>query len=152
MEGRKQRTFIMVKPDGVQRRLVGEVIKRFEAKGFKLTALKLLNAPESLLRNHYAEHDGKPFFPKLLAYVGSGPVAAMVWEGTGVIAAARKLVGATKPLESEPGTIRGDFAIDVGRNIIHGSDGPEAAEREIALWFNEGVVEWNDHSTEWLYE
>jgi nucleoside-diphosphate kinase len=153
MEGRRQRTFIMVKPDGVQRRLVGEVIKRFETKGFKLVALKQLHASEQLLRNHYAEHDGKPFFPKLLSYIGSGPVVAMVWEGANVVDVSRKLVGATRPSESAPGTIRGDFAIEVGRNIIHGSDSVESAQREIALWFRpEEVVEWNDHSNEWIYE
>lgn len=153
MEGRKQRTFIMVKPDGVQRRLVGEIIRRFEVKGFKLVALKQLHASEELLKNHYAEHDGRPFFPKLLAYVGSGPVVAMVWEGANVIDMARKLVGATRPSESAPGSIRGDFAVEVGRNIIHGSDGIEAAQREIALWFTPGeVLEWHDHSSDWLYE
>jgi nucleoside-diphosphate kinase len=153
MEGRRQRSFIMVKPDGVQRRLVGEVIRRFEVKGFKLVALKQLHASEQLLRSHYAEHDGKPFFPKLLNYVGSGPVVAMVWEGSNVVEVGRKLVGATKPSESAPGTIRGDFAIDVGRNIIHGSDSAESAAREIALWFTaEEVLDWNDHSTEWIYE
>lgn len=143
----------MVKPDGVQRRLVGEVIRRFETKGFKLVALKQLHASEQLLRNHYAEHDGKPFFPKLLGYVGSGPVVAMVWEGANVIDIGRKLVGATKPSESAPGTIRGDYAIDVGRNIIHGSDSVDSATREIGLWFTpEEVLDWNDHSTEWIYE
>ena len=143
----------MVKPDGVQRRLVGEVIRRFEVKGYKLVALKQLHASEQLLRNHYAEHDGRPFFPKLLAYVGSGPVVAMVWEGANVVAVARKLIGATKPSESEPGTIRGDFAIEVGRNIIHGSDGVEAAQREISLWFTpEEVLDWNDHGNDWIYE
>ncbi|OMJ84631.1 hypothetical protein SteCoe_14224 [Stentor coeruleus] len=153
MDVRRQRTFIMVKPDGVQRRLVGEVIKRFETKGFKLVALKQLHASDQLLRNHYAEHDGKPFFPKLLAYIGSGPVVAMVWEGANVVDVSRKLVGATRPSESAPGTIRGDFAIEVGRNIIHGSDSVESAQREIALWFRpEEVVEWNDHSNEWIYE
>jgi nucleoside-diphosphate kinase len=153
MEGRKQRTFIMVKPDGVQRKLVGEVIRRFEAKGFKLVALKQVHASEHLLRQHYAEHDGKPFFPKLLAYIGSGPVVPMVWEGTNVVEVSRKLVGATRPSESAPGTIRGDLAIEVGRNIIHGSDGVEAAQREISLWFTpEEVIDWNDHSSEWINE
>ena len=153
MEGRKQRTFIMVKPDGVQRRLVGEIIRRFEVKGFKLVALKQLHASENLLRNHYAEHDGRPFFAKLVDYVGSGPVVAMVWEGANVIDVSRKLIGATRPSESAPGTIRGDFAVEVGRNIIHGSDGVEAAQREIALWFTpEETIEWNDHSNDWIYE
>ena len=143
----------MVKPDGVQRRLVGEVISRFEAKGFKLVALKQLHASEQLLRHHYAEHEGKPFFPKLLAYIGSGPVVATVWEGTNVVDVARKLVGATRPSESATGTIRGDFALEVGRNIIHGSDSVEAAQREIGLWFTpEEVLEWKDHSDDWIYE
>lgn len=143
----------MVKPDGVQRRLVGEVIRRFETKGYKLVALKQLHASEELLRNHYAEHDGKPFFPKLLSYIGSGPVVAMVWEGANVVDVSRKLVGATRPSESAPGTIRGDFAVEVGRNIIHGSDSVESAQREIGLWFRpEELVDWNDHSNDWIYE
>lgn len=153
MEGRQQRTFLMVKPDGVQRRLVGEIIRRFEVRGFKLVALKQLLASDQLLRNHYAEHDGRPFFPKLLTYVGSGPVVAMVWEGANVVEVARKMIGATKPSDSAPGTIRGDLAVEVGRNIIHGSDGCEAAQREIALWFTpEEITQWNDHSNDWIYE
>ena len=143
----------MVKPDGVQRKLVGEVIKRFEHRGLKLCGLKMLVPPADLLRNHYAEHDGKPFFPKLVNYVGSGPVAAMCWEGGNAVDVGRKLVGTTRPVESAPGTIRGDFALDVGRNLIHGSDSTASADRELGLWFNrEELVTWEDHSAAWIYE
>ncbi|KJE89140.1 nucleoside diphosphate kinase [Capsaspora owczarzaki ATCC 30864] len=130
-----ERTFIAVKPDGVQRGLVGEIIARFEKKGFRLVALKLVTASEELLKQHYADLAGKGFFNGLIAYMASGPVAAMVWEGKGVVKTGRKMLGATNPLDSEPGTIRGDYAIDVGRNICHGSDSVESATKEIALWF-----------------
>ena len=143
----------MIKPDGVQRKLVGEVIRRFENRGLKLCGLKMQLASPELLHQHYAEHEGRPFFQKLLDYVGSGPVAAMVWEGGNAIEIGRKLVGATKPLESAPGTIRGDFCLDVGKNLIHGSDSAESAAREIGLWFTaEEIVAWEDHTTSWIYE
>lgn len=125
----------MVKPDGVQRGLATEVMKRFEQKGYKLVALKMKLASKALLEEHYKDLSKLPFFPKLIAYMGSGPVICMVWEGTDVVKQGRKMLGATKPLESEPGTIRGDFAIDVGKNICHGSDSVESAKREIELWF-----------------
>lgn len=148
-----ERTFIMVKPDGVQRKLVGEVIGRFERRGFKLVGLKQLRAPDELLRQHYAEHEGRPFFAGLLEYIKSGPVVAMVWEGRRAIEIGRSIVGPTRPHEAPPGTIRGDFALDVGRNIIHGSDGLESANREIGLWFRpDELVEWDDHSSAWVYE
>ena len=119
----RERTFIAIKPDGVQRGLIGEILGRFERKGFKLIALKLLRPSQKLAENHYGIHKERPFFAGLVEFITSGPVVAMVWEGEGVIASARKLIGATKPLEAEPGTIRGDFAINIGRNVIHGSDG-----------------------------
>ncbi|KAG2379188.1 hypothetical protein C9374_007327 [Naegleria lovaniensis] len=148
-----ERTFIALKPDAVQRGLVGTIIARFEQKGFKLVALKLITPSADLAKKHYAEHDGKPFFNGLVEFLTSGPVAAMVWEGKGVVAAARKMIGATKPLESAPGTIRGDFAIDVGRNIIHGSDAVETAQREIALWFQDSELnEWTPTPNKWIYE
>ena len=119
----KERTFIAIKPDGVQRGYVAEIIGRFEKKGFKLVGLKQLIPSKELAQNHYGVHRERPFFGDLVDFISSGPVVAMVWEGEGVILSSRKLIGATKPLEAEPGTIRGDLAIDIGRNIIHGSDG-----------------------------
>lgn len=148
-----ERTFIAIKPDGVQRSLVGAIIQRFETRGFQLVGLKLMQVSQDLAETHYQEHKERPFFKGLVEFITSGPVIAMVWEGKGVVAAARKLIGKTNPLDSEPGTIRGDFAIDIGRNIIHGSDAPETAEREIALWFkSEDLVNWSPNSHPWLYE
>ena len=128
-----ERTYIMIKPDGVQRGLVGTIIGRFEQKGYKLQALKLFQASEDLLKTHYGDLVSKPFFPKLLEYMLSGPVTCMVWEGKEAVKTGRQMLGATNPLESLPGTIRGDFSIEVGRNICHGSDSVENAEKEIAL-------------------
>nr|B8HUM7.1 RecName: Full=Nucleoside diphosphate kinase; Short=NDK; Short=NDP kinase; AltName: Full=Nucleoside-2-P kinase [Cyanothece sp. PCC 7425] len=148
-----ERTFLAVKPDGVQRALVGEIIRRFEAKGFKLVGLKLMNVSKDLAEQHYGEHKEKPFFPGLVQFITSGPVVAMVWEGKGVVASARKIIGATNPLNSEPGTIRGDYGVDIGRNIIHGSDAVETAQREIALWFQPAeLVSWEPTLTSWIYE
>jgi nucleoside-diphosphate kinase len=148
-----ERTFLAIKPDGVQRGLVGEIIRRFETKGFTLVGLKFLQPTKELAESHYAVHKERPFFPGLVEFITSGPIVAMVWEGDGVIASARKMIGATKPLESEPGTIRGDFGINVGRNIIHGSDAPETAQNEIALWFkSEELVTWQPQMTPWLRE
>ncbi|MGK7943334.1 MAG: nucleoside-diphosphate kinase [Microcystaceae cyanobacterium] len=147
-----ERTFIMVKPDGVQRGLVGEVISRFERKGFTLVGLKMLQVPKSLAEEHYAVHKERPFFGGLVEFICSSPVVAMVWEGDGVIASARKLIGATNPLESEPGTIRGDYGVEVGRNLIHGSDAPETAQAEIKLWFSEDLTSWEPVLTPWLHE
>ena len=153
MAGRTERTFLSVKPDGVQRGLVGEVIKRFEQRGYKLVAMKMVAADEKLLTEHYKEHEGKGFFKGLLGYMSSGPVVAMVFEGTNVIKAARMMLGATKPLESLPGTLRGDFCIDVGRNLVHGSDSLESAAREIGLWFAENeICKWTPAETQWVYE
>ena len=148
-----ERTFIAVKPDGVQRGLVGEIIRRFETKGFTLVGLKLLQVSPELAAQHYDVHKERPFFPGLVEFITSGPVVAMVWEGDGVIASARKLIGATNPLSSEPGTIRGDYGVSIGRNLIHGSDAPETAQREIGLWFKDGeLVNWQPTVTPWLYE
>lgn len=148
-----ERTFLAIKPDGVQRGLVGTIIQRLENKGYSLVGLKLMRVTRELAETHYGEHKEKPFFPGLVNFITSGPVVAMVWEGRGVIAASRKIIGATNPLNSEPGTLRGDFGIDVGRNIIHGSDGPETAEREIALWFQtQELVVWEPRLTPWIYE
>ncbi|KAK9749161.1 hypothetical protein RND81_02G106200 [Saponaria officinalis] len=147
-----EQTFIMIKPDGVQRGLVGEIISRFEKKGFSLKGLKLLSVDRPFAEKHYADLSAKPFFNGLVDYIISGPVVAMVWEGKGVVATGRKIIGATNPLASEPGTIRGDFAIDIGRNVIHGSDAVESAKKEIALWFPEGIVSWQSSLKPWIYE
>ena len=148
-----ERTFIAIKPDGVQRGLVGEIIGRFERKGFKLVGLKQLVPSRALAEQHYGVHKDRPFFAGLVEFITSGPVVGMVWEGDGVIASARKLIGATKPLESEPGTIRGDLAINIGRNVIHGSDASETAEFEIALWFaSSELSEWQPSDQSWRVE
>ena len=130
-----QRTFIMVKPDGVRRRLVGEVVGRIEAKGYEIREMKLFTIDESLAQKHYAEHTDKPFFGELVSFITSGPVVAMVVEGPDVVAGMRALMGATNPLEATPGSIRGDLATIIGENIVHGSDSPESAEREVNLFF-----------------
>jgi nucleoside-diphosphate kinase len=148
-----ERTFLAVKPDGVQRGLVGEIISRFEAKGFTLVGLKLMQVSKELAQQHYGEHKEKPFFPGLVDFITSGPVVAMVWEGKGVVASARKIIGATNPLTSEPGTIRGDYGVDIGRNIIHGSDAVETAQREISLWFQSSeLAAWEPTLSTWIYE
>lgn len=149
----QERTYIMIKPDGVQRGLVGEIIKRFEQRGYKLQALKLYQASEELLNQHYADLAERPFFPGLRAYMCSGPVTCMVWEGKNAVKMGRQMLGATNPQESMPGTIRGDFSIEVGRNICHGSDSVENAEKEIALWFDDDeICSWASHSDEWIHE
>ncbi|XP_019873404.1 nucleoside diphosphate kinase [Aethina tumida] len=148
-----ERTFIMVKPDGVQRGLVGKIIKRFEQKGFKLVALKFQWASEELLKKHYADLADRPFFPSLVSYMNSGPVVPMVWEGLNVVKTGRVLLGETNPANSAPGTIRGDLCVQVGRNIIHGSDSVESANKEIALWFGEKeVVSWTPAWDKWVNE
>ncbi|KAK9802055.1 hypothetical protein WJX73_008136 [Symbiochloris irregularis] len=147
-----EQTYIMIKPDGVQRGLIGEVIKRFEAKGYYLRALKLQNVEQAHAEEHYIDLKSKPFYGGLVKYICSAPVVAMVWEGKSVVSTGRKIIGATNPLASEPGTIRGDFCIDVGRNIIHGSDSVESAKREIGLWFPEGLAEYKPHIFPWVYE
>ncbi|KAK9049462.1 hypothetical protein SSX86_030967 [Deinandra increscens subsp. villosa] len=148
-----EESYIMIKPDGVQRGLVGEIIYRFEKKGFKLKGLKLFQCPKDLAEEHYKDLSSKPFFPKLISYITSGPVVCMAWEGVGVVASARKLIGATNPLQAEPGTIRGDLAVQTGRNVVHGSDSPENGKREIALWFkDEELTEWTPVQTPWVIE
>ncbi|XGV97052.1 MAG: nucleoside-diphosphate kinase [Leptolyngbya sp. BL-A-14] len=148
-----ERTFLAIKPDGVQRKLVGEIIRRFETKGFTLVGLKLMNVSRELAETHYGVHRERPFFAGLVDFITSGPVVAMVWEGEGVIASARKIIGATNPLNSEPGTIRGDFGVNVGRNLIHGSDAPETAQQEIGLWFkDEELVNWQPTLMPWIHE
>ncbi|KAJ3036270.1 nucleoside diphosphate kinase [Rhizophlyctis rosea] len=148
----RERTYIMVKPDGVERGLVGEIIKRFEAKGYKLQGLQALQPSKQLLEQHYGDLKDKPFFPKLINYMLSGPVVGMVWEGKDVVRVGRVMLGATNPLASAPGTIRGDFAIDVGKNICHGSDSVESAEKEIALWFPNGTLQYERSVDKLIYE
>jgi len=148
-----ERTFLMIKPDGVQRQLVGEVIRRFETKGFTLVGLKMMKVSRELAEKHYDVHKERPFFTGLVEFIISAPVVAMVWQGEGVVAAARKIIGATDPLNAEPGTIRGDLGVSIGRNLIHGSDAIETAQREISLWFNESEsIAWNPALKSWLYE
>ncbi|MDQ0155221.1 nucleoside-diphosphate kinase [Robertmurraya andreesenii] len=147
-----EKTFLMVKPDGVQRNLIGEIVSRFEKKGFQLVGAKLMSIPQELAEKHYGEHKERPFFGELVEFITSGPVFAMVWEGENVIATARTMMGATNPKDSLPGTIRGDFAATVGKNIIHGSDSPESAEREIGLFFKEEeLVSYSKLIAEWIY-
>jgi nucleoside-diphosphate kinase len=131
------RTLILVKPDAFARSLTGEIIARFERKGLKIAALKLMTVTEDLARRHYAEHEGKPFFGELVEFITSGQLVAMVLEGRDAVMAARQVIGATNPLEATTGSIRGDFAIEVGKNLVHGSDAPESAAREASLFFPE---------------
>jgi nucleoside-diphosphate kinase len=131
----RQRTLILVKPDGVRRRLVGEVVRRIEAKGYDIREMKLFTIDDTLAQKHYAEHVDKPFFQDLVSFITSGPVVAMVVEGSDAVAGMRQIMGATNPLEAAPGSIRGDFATEIGENIVHGSDSPESAAREVALFF-----------------
>lgn len=148
-----ERTLIAIKPDGVQRALVGEILQRFERRGYKLAGLKLIHVSEELAHNHYIEHRERPFFKDLVAFITSSPVVAMVLEGKGVVATARTMMGTTNPLNSPLGTIRGDYGIDIGRNIIHGSDSLESAEREIALWFKpDELLDWKPTLGAWVYE
>jgi nucleoside-diphosphate kinase len=130
-----ERTLVLVKPDGVQRLLVGRIVGRFEDRGLKIVGLKLVRVDRSLAERHYAVHRGKPFFEGLLAFITSGPLVAMVLEGPQAIAVVRSMVGATRPAEAAPGTIRGDLALETAQNLIHASDGPETATAEVALWF-----------------
>ncbi|GAB6875660.1 nucleoside-diphosphate kinase [Thermaerobacter litoralis] len=148
-----ERTFVMVKPDGVQRGLVGEVIARLERKGLKLVGLKMVRVSEDLARRHYAAHEGKPFFPGLIRFITSAPVVAMVWEGREAVAVVRNLLGPTDGAKAAPGTIRGDLANDIGFNLVHGSDSVESAQQEIALWFRQDeLLDWENHREAWLYD
>ncbi len=148
-----ERTFVMVKPDGVMRQLTGEIIAGLERKGFKLVAMKMLKMDTALAEGHYAEHMGKAFFPGLVEFITSGPVVAMVWEGPNVVKGVRDLMGATNPAEALPGTIRGNLAVTISRNVIHGSDSVESAEREIALYFKpEEILVYDRPADAWLME
>lgn len=147
-----ERTFVMIKPDGVQRGLIGEIISRLERRGLKLVAMKMVKVDEGLARRHYAVHEGKPFFEGLVRYITSAPVVAMVVEGTNAVAAVRQTVGATKPFEAAPGTIRADFALEIGRNLVHASDAPETAAAEIGLWFGDELIDWQRSVDSWIFE
>ncbi|RKQ37661.1 nucleoside-diphosphate kinase [Oceanobacillus halophilus] len=147
-----EKTFLMVKPDGVQRNLVGKIVSRFESKGYKLAGAKLMTISKETAEQHYGEHKEKPFFGELVDFITSGPVFAMVWEGENVINTARNLMGKTNPSEAAPGTIRGDYGLTVGKNVIHGSDSTESAEREINLFFNkEDLISYEKQDSEWIY-
>jgi len=148
-----ERSFIMIKPDGLQRGLTGEIMKRLEQKGFTLVAMKMMEVSRELAEKHYEVHRDKSFFNNLVEFITSAPVIAMVWEGEGVVTAARKLIGATDPLNADPGTIRGDYGISIGRNLIHASDAVETAQREIALWFEQSeLISWETALQNWIYE
>lgn len=147
-----ERTFIILKPDAVQRGLVGEIIARFERRGLKLVAMKLIAVSDELAQQHYAVHKERPFFNSLISYITSSPVVALVLEGTDAISVVRKTVGATKPADAEPGTIRADFGLEIGRNLVHASDGSETAKSEIALWFGDDLVEWPRNTDAWIFE
>lgn len=147
-----EKTFLMVKPDGVHRNLVGNIVSRFENKGYKLVAAKLMNITKEVAEEHYGEHKDKPFFSELVDFITSSPAFAMVWEGENVIATARKMMGETNPQDAAPGTIRGDFGVTVGKNIIHGSDSAESADREINLFFNEtDLLTYSKQDSTWVY-
>lgn len=149
-----ERTFLAIKPDAVQRGLISQVIGRIERKGFKLVGMKFMRVTKELAEQHYGEHKGKPFFDNLVKFITSGPIVAMVWEGKDVILTMRKVMGATNPANADVGTIRGDLGIDMGRNIIHGSDGAESAKREIDLFFKEDelVDSWERNVDCWIFE
>lgn len=147
-----EQTFIILKPDAVQRGLVGEIIARFERRGLKLVAMKMLHVSNELASEHYAVHAERPFYNSLIAYITSSPVVAMVLEGTDAISVVRATVGATKPAEAAPGTIRADFGLEIGRNLIHASDGPDTATTEIALWFGDDLISWERCTDQWIFE
>lgn len=148
-----ERTLVLVKPDGVQRGLIGEVIARLERRGLKLVAGKFIQVSRSLAEQHYAVHKGKPFYEGLVKYIISAPVMAMVWEGPSAVAAVRQTMGATRPTEASPGSIRHDFALTIGRNLTHASDSPENGEAEVSLWFKpEELVSWDRPIDSWVFE
>ena len=148
-----EQTLVLVKPDGVQRGLAGEVISRLERRGLKLVAMKLMRVGESLAKQHYGEHVERPFFPGLVSFITSGPIVAMAWQGENAISLARQTMGATNPVDSAPGTIRGDLGVNIGRNIVHGSDGPESAQRELNLFFQPGeILDYVRSTDSWITE
>ncbi len=148
-----ERTLVLVKPDGVQRGLIGEIIGRLERRGLRLVAAKFIQVSQELAETHYAIHKGKPFYAGLIIYITSAPVMAMVWEGPNAVAAIRQTMGATRPTEAAPGSIRHDFALEVGRNLTHASDSIENGEKEVALWFDPSeLVDWKRAADQWIFE
>ncbi len=148
-----ERTLIIIKPDAVQRGLIGRIIERFERRGLLITAMKLMQIDESLAERHYAIHEGKPFYKPLIRYITSSPVVVLVLEGNNAIEIVRSTMGATHPAEAAPGTIRADFALEIGRNLVHGSDGPETAAFEVALFFDdEEIVSYQRNTDPWIFE
>ena len=148
-----EQTLILVKPDGVQRGLIGQIVSRFESRGMKLVGLKFIQMTNDLAAQHYAVHQGKDFYDSLIEYIVSGPVVAMVWAGEDAISAARATMGSTRPVDSAPGTIRGDFGMEVSRNLVHGSDEPENAKKEVALFFDKSeLIDWQRDSDKWIKE
>jgi nucleoside-diphosphate kinase len=148
-----ERTLVIIKPDGVQRGLIGEIITRLERRGLRLIAMKFMPVSQALAAKHYGVHQGKPFYEGLLKFITASPVVVMAWEGPKAIAAVRQTVGATNPTAAAPGTIRGDLGLDTGRNLIHASDGPETAAFELGLWFKpEELVAWERITETWVYE
>ena len=148
-----ERTLVIIKPDGVERGLVGAIINRFEQRGLRIAGMKLMQVTDSLARRHYAVHEGKPFYEGLIQYITAAPVVVMVLEGKGAIELARQTMGATKPVEASPGTIRADFGVEIGRNLVHGSDGPDTAKAEVALWFDDNdVLSYERAMDTWIWE
>lgn len=148
-----ERTLVLVKPDAVQRGLIGEILGRIERRGLKLAGMKFLQVSQELAARHYAEHEGKPFYDSLISYIQSAPVVAMVWEGPNAVAIVRQLMGKTRPVEAEMGSVRADFGVDVGRNLTHASDKPETGEREVGLWFTaQELVAWGRALDRWIFE
>jgi len=148
-----ERTLVIIKPDGVHRGLVGEVISRIERRGLRLIGMKFMQVSPELAAQHYAIHKGKPFYDGLISYITSSPVAVMVWEGPKAVEAVRQLMGVTNPTAAAPGTIRADFAVEIGRNLTHGSDGPENGAAEVALWFKpQELVSWQRDGERWVFE
>ena len=149
----RERTLVLVKPDGIQRGLAGEIVSRLESRGLRIVGLRMLRVDGALAKRHYAEHEGKPFFDGLIAYITSSPIIAAVLEGTRAIEVVRKTIGATNPADADPGTIRGDLSVELGRNLIHGSDGPDSATREIALFFDESqLFDYERDVDRWIFE
>jgi nucleoside-diphosphate kinase len=152
-EQRVERTLILVKPDAMQRGLAFEVLARLERRGLRLAGLRLLHVDEAMAKRHYGEHEGKPFFAGLVQYITSSPIIAAVFEGTGAVDAARQTMGSTKPTEAAPGTIRGDLGLEIGRNLVHGSDSVQSAEREIAIFFEgQPLLDWQREVDPWVFE
>ncbi len=148
-----ERTLFIIKPDAVQRGLIGEIIARLERRGLRLVAMKMLRMSQELARRHYAIHEGKPFFEPLVAYITSAPVVVMVWEGPKAIEIVRRTMGTTNPLDAAPGTIRADYALEIGRNLVHGSDGPQTAATEIKLFFSPAeILPWARDTDRWIIE